>query len=115
MWKKIVALAVFAMVIIAIFMVFSNGYLSEPANGTYRADDGLLDGWLAQTWTFSGTNNITLTAAGGIISTRGTWRMNGDWIYITVSMFGVESTSRHLITQITRDSFFIDGAHFVRQ
>jgi len=107
------------MIIAALFVLLiiaaCGGNLSAPANGTYRADEGVLDGWLAQTWTFSGNNEITLTAAGGIISTRGTWRIDGDRIYITTTMFGIESTSRYLITEITRDSFFIDGARFVRQ
>jgi len=102
--------------ILALFSACGGGgTLSAPQNGTYKADDGLLDGWLAQTWTLSGTNDITLTAAGGLISTRGTWRMDGEWMYITASMFGTESTSRHLITEITKNSFFVDGAHFVRQ
>jgi len=114
----VLRLVLFCLIFVLPIMVLSacgGGSLSAPQNGTYRADDGLLEGWLAQTWTFSGTNDITLSTAGGLINTRGTWRIDGDRLYITTTMFGSETTSRYLITEITRNSFFIDGAKFVRQ
>jgi hypothetical protein len=83
--------------------------LTKPQNGTYKSDDG----FLSQTWTFSGTDNITLSA--GIISSKGTYRVDGETLYVTSSMLGTETTSSYTITEITKESFFIDGAKFVKQ
>jgi hypothetical protein len=85
--------------------------LSKPKNGTYKSDDGLL----SQTWTFSGTDEITLSAAGGLVSTTGTYKIDDDKLTVTSSLFGVESTSGYKITEITAKSFFIDGTKFIKQ
>ena len=86
------------------------GSLDAPRNGTYKSD-----GLLSQTWIFSGDNEITLSTVGGLVSTSGTYTISGDRLTITSSLLGVESTSGYKITEITRDSFFIDGTKFVKQ
>ncbi|MCL2408136.1 MAG: hypothetical protein FWC96_00765 [Oscillospiraceae bacterium] len=102
-----------SILILAITMILviagCGGNLSRPANGTYRSE-----GLIPQTWTFSGSNEITLSA-GGIISTRGTYTISGNRLTVTTSMFGVDTTTVYTITEITRNSFFIDGTRFVRQ
>jgi len=82
----------------------------SPANGTYRSE-----GLLGQTWTFSGRNEITMSAVGGLVSTSGTYTISGTRISITTSVLGIETTVSHTITNITRNSFYIDGTRFVRQ
>ncbi|MCL2697577.1 MAG: hypothetical protein FWE74_05800 [Oscillospiraceae bacterium] len=92
-----------------------SGNLSKPENGTYKSDVDSLDGLLSQSWTFTGTNEITLTAVGGLISTKGTYTIDGEKLTITLSVFGSESISGYTITEITKTSFFIDGTKFVKQ
>jgi len=87
------------------------GNLSKPKNGTYKSDEGIL----SQTWTFSGEDEITLSAGGGFISTSGTYTISDDKLTITSSLFGVETISGYKITEITSKSFFIDGTKFIKQ
>ena len=103
----------FALAILALFTLLAacSGNRSKPANGTYKSDEGLL----SQTWTFSGTNDITLTAGGGLISTKGTYTIDGSRLTITSSLLGIENTTGYTITEITSKSFFIDGIKFTKQ
>ena len=103
--KKIFILAVSFLAIIT-----ACGGLSKPKNGTYKSV-----GFISQTWTFTGSDEITLSTAGGLISTSGTYKISGDTIYITSSLLGSETTSSYKITEITSDSFFINGEKFVKQ
>ena len=73
--------------------------LSKPQNGTYKSS-----GAISQSWTFSGSNKITLSAVGGLISSSGTYKITGDTLYITSSLFGTETTSSYTITEITSKS-----------
>ena len=104
--KKLFVLILAVTIILAIAGCGSSG----PANGTYRSE-----GLLGQTWTFIGRNEITMSAAGGFISTSGTYMISGTRISITTTVLGIETTVSHTITNITRNSFYIDGARFVRQ
>ena len=110
MAKKTTAIALL-LALMAIALTACGGNLSKPKNGTYKSDDGIL----AQTWTFSGDNSITLSAGGGLISTKGTYTISGEKLTITSSLLGVESTSGYTITEITSKSFFIDGTKFIKQ
>ncbi|MDR1131019.1 MAG: hypothetical protein LBL15_01190 [Oscillospiraceae bacterium] len=99
----IAALTLFA----ALLTACGASSLSKPNNGAYRSEDGL------QTWTFSGSNSITLTA-GGIFSLNGTYDVSDDKLTVTTTgMFG--SVSGYTITEITAKSFFIDGVKFIKQ
>jgi len=93
----------------------ANANLDRPRNGTYISVDDMLGGLLSQTWILSGTDDISLSIGGGLIKTRGTWTINGNRLRITSYLFGVETVSGYTITQITQDSFVIDGVLFVRQ
>ena len=86
------------------------GSLNKPKNGTYTSQ-----GLISQTWTFSGSNKITLSTLGGMVSTSGTYTISGDTLKITASVFGSESTTSYTITEITSRSFLIDGDLFEKQ
>jgi len=107
--KKVIALTLTA-VLVAIVLAACGGELAAPANGTYRSD-----GLLSQTWTFSGSNNVTMSTVGGLVSSSGTWTIDGNRLTITSTMFGSQTTSGYTITEITRNSFRIDGTLFRRQ
>ena len=107
--KKLLALAL-AAVMLLMLIAACGGNLSSPRNGTYRSE-----GLLTQTWTFSGSNEITLSTAGGLVSSSGTYTISGTRMTITSTLLGIETTTTYTITEITRDSFFIDGTRFVRQ
>jgi hypothetical protein len=106
--KRILAL----LLVITLVMTLAacGGNLSAPKNGTYKSD-----GLLSQSWTFSGKDEITLSAAGGLIGTSGTYTISGTTLKVTASMFGSESTTSYKITEITSKSFFIDGTKFIKQ
>ena len=110
MVKRIISAAL-TVVFLGMLLAACGGSLSKPNNGTYKSNEGLL----SQTWTFSGTNNITLSAGGGLISTTGIYRIDGNKLTITASLLGVESTTGYIITEITSKSFFIDGIKFMKQ
>ena len=109
MLNKIICAALITASVMLLFAA-CGGDLSSPQNGTYKSD-----GLLSQTWTFSGSNDITLSTAGGLVSTRGTYIIDGDKLSITSSLLGVEITSSYTITEITKESFFIDGTKFTKQ
>ena len=109
MMRKIAVFMLIALLVTAISAC--GGNLKKPANGTYKSDEGLL----SQTWTFSGANEITLSAGGGLISTKGTYTINGNELSVTSSLLGIETTSGYTITEITSKSFFIDGTKFIKQ
>jgi hypothetical protein len=77
-------------------------------NGTYVSDDGITK----QTWTFSGTNNISMKMDYLFINSEGTYRLDGSKLYITNTMFGSTSTSVYNISNITTNSFYIDDTIF---
>ena len=97
--------------LLATLLCACGGSLDKPKNGTYKSEEGLL----SQTWTFSGTKDISLSTAGGLVGTSGTYTITGTKLSVTASLFGVESTSGYTITEITSTSFFIDGTKFVKQ
>jgi hypothetical protein len=107
MMKRIGSLAL-AVIMCLTLVTACGGSLSKPQNGTYKSDD-----FLGQTWTFSSGDNITLSV--GIISSKGTYRIDGETLYVTSSLLGTETTSSYTITEIKSDSFFIDGTKFIKQ
>jgi hypothetical protein len=70
-------------------------------NGAYKSDEGIL----SQTWTFSGTNEVTLSAGGGLIATEGTYTLGENKITVKSSLFGVEN--------VTNYSFKRDGKNII--
>ena len=108
--KKFLATALTALLLLAFFSA-CGGSMDAPRNGTYRSS-----GILAQTWTLSGSNNITMSTVGGLVSSSGTWSIDGDRLTITLTgpIIGTQVLT-HTITEITRDSFRIDGTLFERQ
>ena len=107
--KKLIALAL-ALVLTLSLLAACGGPLTSPKNGTYRSG-----GILSQTWTFSGSNNITVTTLGGLVSAKGTYLVSGNTLTMTTSFLGEKTTSSYTITEITSTSFFIDGEKFVKQ
>jgi len=107
--KRIFISALMAALLV-ITLVACGGELTQPANGTYRSE-----GLLSQTWTFSGTNDVTMSTVGGLISGSGTWTIDGNRLTINSTLLGMESTTGYTITEITRNSFRIDGTLFTRQ
>jgi hypothetical protein len=85
------------------------GALGKPVNGTYKSDDGIL----SQTWTFSGSDKITLSY--GLVSSSGTYKVDGETLTVESELFGQTTTSSYTITEITKTSFFIDGTKFIKQ
>ena len=98
---------------LALALVACGGNLSKPANGTYKSAEGLI----SKTWTFSGNNDITQSSGGGLITTTGTYSINGTklTVIVTSKILEIESTIDYTITEITPNSFFIDGTKFVKQ
>ena len=84
---------------------------SGITNGTYISNDGLL----SQTWVFSGTNEVSMKFNYLIVNSSGTYRLDGDRLYITNTLFGQTATSAYNISQITSDSFYIDGELFKKK
>ena len=107
--RRILALLMVAIPLVVIITACGSS-LDAPRNGTYRQE-----GLLSQTWTFSGTNDISMSTAGGLINANGTWSIDGDRLTVTITMLGSQTSSIYTITDITRNSFYIDGARFVRQ
>ena len=107
--KRTITLLLTALLLVTVFAACGVN-LSSPKNGTYKSE-----GLLSQTWTFSGTNNVSMSTIGGLVGTSGTYTINGENLSITASLFGVESTSGYTITEITSKSFFIDGTKFTKQ
>lgn len=98
------------MAVLIFIITACNGDLSSPKNGTYTSE-----GAISQTWTFSGSDEITLSTVGGLVSTTGTYTIDGDNITITSTLWGTTTTQTNKITEITSTSFFIDGTKFVKQ
>jgi len=106
--KKVIT---FALVLAAAIVLFAgcSGSLTKPKNGTYKSA-----GILSQTWTFSGSNELTVSTAGGLIGTSGTYTISGN--KLTFKSTGIlASTTGYTITEITSKSFFIDGEKFIKQ
>ena len=101
----------FVLVAMLLALAACSGSLSQPKNGIYKSSEGIL----SQTWTFSGTDSVTLSAGGGLISTNGTYTINGTRLAITSALFGIENTTGYTITEITSNSFLIDGTKFIKQ
>jgi len=108
--KKSLAIALIA-ITLATLLASCGSTLSKPTNGTYKSDEGIL----SQTWTFTGSNEITLSAGAGLINSDGTYSINGTKMSITSMLLGMETTTSYTITEITAKSFFIDGTKFVKQ
>jgi hypothetical protein len=106
--KRLLTL-LFAFVIIA-SLTACGGNLSKPKNGTYKSEGGLLP----QTWTFSSSNELTVSTVGGLIGTSGTYTISGNKLTFTATGI-LASTTNYAITEITSKSFFIDGTKFTKQ
>jgi hypothetical protein len=105
--RKRIAAAILIACLAAALFAACGGALSKPNNGTYRSEDNL------QSWTFTGSNEITLSF-GGLLSTDGTYEIDDDEMLITTTGL-LASTSSYTITEITAESFFIDGTKFIKQ
>ena len=79
---------------------------SSKLNGTYRSSD-----LIAQTFIFKG-DNVTMSAFG--INAGGTYKIDGDEIVITYSLFGSDYTWRQPFSN-SGSSIYIGGTEFVKQ
>ena len=75
--------------------------------GTYRSQ-----GLISQTFTFSGSDKVTMSAFG--INANGTYKINGDKMTITYTIFGMDSTWSCNYSKSGK-SVYIDGTEFVKQ
>lgn len=75
-------------------------------DGTYRSDD-----LVGQSFTFRG-DEVTMSAFG--INASGSYRIEGDSIAITYSLFGLEYTWRQSFSRSGSD-LYIGGTRFVKQ
>lgn len=76
-------------------------------NGTYQST-----GTVAQTFTFSGSDDITMSAFG--INASGTYKIDGDKMTVRYSLFGINSDWTCTFKQ-NGNSIDIDGTEFVKQ
>jgi len=84
---------------------------SKPSNGTYKSDEGLL----SQTWTFSGSNDVVISMGSGLVRTSGTYTIDGNTLSVSATLLDVPYTTSYTITEVTSNSFFIDGTKFIKQ
>ena len=78
---------------------------STKLNGTYKSSD-----FIAQTFTFK-DDKVTMSAFG--INASGTYKIDGDEIAITYSLFGSEYTWRQPFSK-SGSSIYIGGTEFVK-
>ncbi|MBO4848619.1 MAG: hypothetical protein J5586_05655 [Clostridia bacterium] len=95
-----------ACLVMAALIVCSLAACSGKLNGTYRSS-----GLVPQTFTFSG-DKVTMSAFG--INASGTYRIQGDRIYITYTLFGQEYTWDQPFARSGK-TIFIGGTPFEKQ
>jgi len=101
--KKILLGALALCLLLSTLAACSGGGLS----GTYRSQ-----GLISQTFTFSGGNRITMSAFG--INASGTYKINGNRMIVTYSIFGMDTSWSCQFERRGR-SIFIDGTEFIKQ
>lgn len=79
---------------------------SSKLKGTYRSSD-----LIAQTFTFK-DDKVTMSAFG--LNASGTYKIDGDEIVITYSLFGLDYTWRQPFSN-SGSSIYIGGTEFVKQ
>ena len=107
MRKRMMAIAAIA---VSAAMLLTACGLQRPRNGTYQSDEGVL----SQSLTFSGADEITVSA-GGLVSMRGTYSIEGNKLTVMLDVFGLETTTTHTITEIKPETFFYDGIQYTKQ
>jgi hypothetical protein len=96
-----------ALVLTLTTLAACGGSLSKPNDGSYKSEDGV------QTWEFEEPNKITLIFD-GLLSMKATYEIDDGEIFITTT--GVlASTTSYAITEITAESFLIEGIKFTKQ
>ena len=98
----VVCIALIFIMMLALLSACGGGGLS----GTYRSDD-----LVGQSFTFRG-DEVTMSAFG--INASGSYRIEGDSIAITYSLFGLEYTWRQSFSRSGSD-LYIGGTRFVKQ
>jgi outer membrane lipoprotein-sorting protein len=83
---------------------------SGQLKGAYKSSESIL----SQTWTFSGTDSVTLSAGGGLIATEGTYTLSGDKMTITSSLFGQETVTSYTVIRDGKN-IIVDGTVFYKQ
>ncbi|MDR2360436.1 MAG: hypothetical protein LBD85_04030 [Oscillospiraceae bacterium] len=105
--KKIAFLVASVLAVVLLLSACGGG---DTLNGAYKSDEGIL----SQTWTFSGSNKITLSAGGGLIGTEGTYEISGGDMIVTSSLFGVETVTNYSF-QRDGKNIIIEGTVFYKQ
>ena len=101
--KKVFIVAIALCLILSTVSACSSGGLK----GTYVSQ-----GTIAQTFTFSGSNNVTMSAFG--INANGTYEINGSRMSIKYSLFGFSQEWSCSFSQ-SGNSIYIEGTEFVKQ
>ena len=94
------------MTIVVVLAGCSGGGLS----GSYKSDAGMA----STTYTFSGTDKVTISAGGGMLNMDGTYKINGDTMSLTVTVLGQESTQSVSFKKDGKN-IVIDGVTYVKQ
>lgn len=82
---------------------------SSTLKGTYKSE-----GLISQTWTFTGTNEVKLSAVGGLVATSGTYTISGDKITVTSHLLNQETVTSYTFEN-RGNTLIIDGVKYVRQ
>ncbi len=103
MKKVITIVLLFCLILTFLAACSTNNKLS----GTYKSK-----GIIAQTFTFSGDNNVTMSAFG--INASGTYKLDEDAMSITYNLLGMEYTWNCKFEK-SGSSIFIEGTEFVKE
>jgi hypothetical protein len=101
--KKVLLITVALCLVLTTLVGCSGGGLS----GTYKSQ-----GLISQSFTFSGSDKVTMSAFG--INANGTYKISGNTMTITYSLFGFES-SWDCKYEKKGSSIYIDGTEFIKQ
>lgn len=101
-WKIAVLATALCLMLFTLAACSGNGL-----NGTYQST-----GTVAQTVTFSGSDDIAMSAFG--INASGTYKIDGDKMTVRYSLFGINSDWTCTFRQ-NGNSIDIDGTEFVKQ
>lgn len=98
-----------AIVIVILCLLFTvlTACSGSGLNGTYQST-----GSIAQTFTFSDNNQITMSAFG--INASGTYKIDNDKMTVNYSILGMNSNWTCTFKQ-DGDSIYINGTKFVKQ
>ena len=103
--RKITLLLALCLLISTLAACGGTGNLS----GSYKSE-----GFISTVYTFSGTDKVTASTGGGLISAPGTYRIEGGTIYITTEMLG-QQTIQNFTLERRGDMILLNGVKYLKQ